>query len=90
MEWTVLRHLPLQSLCPNMLQLGGNSMSVSTGLHPELQRNLDQLNRSLYEFALRDMVQSDFDPRAVANYERLMRGISSGNLYDSEVTMVFY
>lgn len=73
-----------------MLQLGGNSMSVSTGLHPELQRNLDQLNRSLYEFALRDMVQSDFDPRAVANYERLMRGISSGNLYDPEATMVFY
>ena len=65
-------------------------MSVSTGLHPELQRNLDQLNRSLYEFALRDMVQSDFDPRAVANCERLMWGISSGNLYDPEATMVFY
>lgn len=65
-------------------------MSVSTGLHPELQRNLDQLNRSLYEFALRDMVQSDFDSRAVRNSQRLLRDISSGNLYDPEVTMVFY
>lgn len=58
-------------------------------LSKEELQNLNRMNQNLLRFAYMDMVQSGFDPRAVANWLRISWAFRSGNLYDPNATMIF-
>lgn len=53
-------------------------------LSKEELQNLNRMNQNLLRFAYIDMVQSGFDPRAVANWLRISWAFRSGNLYAPE------
>lgn len=58
-------------------------------LSKEELQNLIRMNQNLVRFAYADMVQSGFDPRAVANWLRISQALRKGDLFDSNAVMIF-